>query len=170
MSKQQIDKTRRTLLSVGVLSALAFMSGCATQSKKLGPIQVDVSDVKDIPSLIAAIKKSAGSLLPASVTDKTFYEEFANSFVKNARAAADLGYAIPQWVLDKLPSQRKVVLPVLGVALIVVYGVPLLIPVATIIFAVLASIVLMVGAIITAISALLSSIEDPPVKTIMHRV
>ena len=159
MSKQQIDKTRRTLLSIGVLSALAFMSGCATQSKKLGPIQVDVSGVKDVPSLIAAIKKSAGSLLPASVTDETFYKEFANSFVKNARAAADLGYSIPQWVLDKLPSQRKVVVPLLGVAVFMLGGVLFAVPVSTVILAVLASIFLLGAAIISAISALFSS--DP---------
>jgi len=159
MSKHQIDQKRRSILTAGVISALAFMSGCATQNKKTGPIQVDVSGVKDVPSLIAAIKKSAGSLLPASITDETFYREFANSFVKNARAAAELGYSIPKWVLDKLPPQRKVVLPFLGVAVFMVAGVALAVPVSTIIIAVLASIILLGSAIISALSALFAS--DP---------
>lgn len=159
MNEHQIGKSRRSILTAGVISALAFMAGCATQTKKNGPIQVDVSQVKDVPTLIAAIKKSAGNLLPASITDETFYKEFANSFVKNARAAADLGYAIPRWVLDKLPPQRKVVLPFLGVAMFMLGGVAFAVPVSTVIIAVLASIVLLGSAIISAIGALFSS--DP---------
>ncbi len=157
MSVHEIDINRRSILAAGVISALAFMTGCATQVKNTGPIQVDVSDVKDVPSLIAAIKKSAGSLLPASIADETFYKEFANTFVKNARAAADIGYSIPKWVLEKLPPQRKVVFPALGIAVFMFSGVLFAVPVTTVIIAVLASILLLGSAILTAIGALFSS-------------
>ena len=157
MSEHQIDKKRRSIFTAAVASALVLMVGCATQSKKQDPIQVDVSEVTDVSSLIAAIKKSGGSLLSATIPDETFYKEFANSFVNNARAAAELGYSIPKWVLDKLPPQRKVVLPLLGVAMFMFGGVAFAVPVSTVIIAVLASIVLLGSAIISAISALFSS-------------
>ena len=156
MSNHQFNKMRRSVLTLGIVSALAYISGCATHSKKAEPIQVDVSKVKDIPTLIAAIKKSSGNLLPSSISNETFYKEFANFFVKNARAAADLGYAIPGWVLDKLPTHKKVVVPFLGVAVFMLGGVALAVPVSTVIIAVLASVVLMGAAIVSAISAMFS--------------
>lgn len=71
-------------------------------------------------------------------------------------AAAENGFKIPQWVLDKLPA-RKVVFPILGVMVITLFGIEFLIPVATVITAVLGSIALMATAILAAISALLQS-------------
>jgi hypothetical protein len=106
-----------------------------------------------VPKLIQAIKKAARGRLPDSMPDTEFISEFARTFVQNARAAAENGFKIPQWVLDKLPA-RKVVFPVLGVMIFTAYGIPFAIPVATVIYAVLGSIVLMTTAILAAIRAL----------------
>lgn len=116
------------------------------------PIQVDVTGVTDVPSLIAAIKRAAGGLLPAKMPDKEFYKHFAKVFIENARSAADSGYQVPDWILDRLP-QRKVVLPVLGIAIFTLYGIQFAVPVATIVAAVLASIGLMTLALGAALSA-----------------
>ena len=116
------------------------------------PIHVDVTGVTDVPSLIAAIKRSAGSLLPAKMPDKDFYNHLAKIFIQNARSAADLGYQVPDWILDRLP-QRKVVFPVLGIAIFTLYGIQFAVPVSTIMAAVLASIGLMTLALGAALSS-----------------
>lgn len=160
--QEQFDQKRRAFIKTGAAFPLLFLVACASSPKKIGPIEVDVSNVKDIPSLIAAIKKAGGKLLPESLKDEEFYEKFAGIFVKNARAAADLGYKIPQWVLDKLPHKKSVALPVLGVAVFAVAGVMFAVPVSTLIISVLASIVLMMYAIGAAITAIFA---DEPHKT-----
>lgn len=155
---------RRKLLLALASIPLITLSGCVSNPpKKEVPIEVDVKDVKDVPTLIAAIRKSAGNLLPSAFKDEDFYDSIAEKFVANARAAADLGYKIPQWVLDKLPYKRKVVLPFLGIALFTYAGIAFAVPVSTVILAVLASIVLMTVAIGKAIAALFS--DSKPAKT-----
>lgn len=116
------------------------------------PIHVDVAGVTDVPSLIAAIKRAAGSLLPTKMPDKEFYPHFAKVFVENARSASDVGYLVPDWILDRLP-QRKVVFPLLGIAIFTLYGIQFAVPVATIVTAVLASIGLMTLALVAALRA-----------------
>jgi hypothetical protein len=116
---------------------------------------VDISGVDSVPKLIQAIKKAAKGRLPESMPDSEFISQFAHTFVKNARAAADNGFRIPQWVLDKLPA-RKVAFPILGVMIFTAYGIKFVIPVSTVITAVLGSIVLMTSAIVSAISELIS--------------
>lgn len=145
---EPINRSRRkAILMAMAIPALLLTPGFA-QSREPDPITVDVSGVTDVPSLILAIRKAAGALLPASIRDKEFYAEIAKVFVRNARAASEYGFHIPQWVLDKLPS-RRVALPllVLGVAILMIGGVPFLTAVAIVISAVLASIVLMATAI-----------------------
>jgi hypothetical protein len=144
---------RRSLINGSLALLLISAFGCTTQPPKPTPIKVDVSGVDSVPKLIQAIKKAAGGRLPDNMPDAEFISEFARTFVQNARAAAENGFKIPQWVLDKLPT-RKVVFPVLGVLIFTPYGIPLAIPVATVIYAVLGSIVLMTTAILGAISAL----------------
>jgi hypothetical protein len=85
--------------------------------------------------------------------DTSFISEFARTFVQYAREAAENGFKIPQWVLDKLPA-RKVVVPVLGVMIFTAYGIEFVIPVAPVIVAVLGSIALMTTALVAAISEL----------------
>lgn len=123
------------------------------------PIPVDVSGVKNVPSLIRAIKKAAGNLLPDSVKDAEFRAEIARVFVKNARAAAAQGYRVPRWVLNRLPNQR-VVFPVLGIAFFAIHGIYFAVPVSTIIVAVIASIVLMTVAISAAIKAMVEEVKE----------
>lgn len=157
-----VNKKRRDILKAGIAIPFALLVACSSAPKKSGPINVDISNVKDIPSLILAIKQSAGNLIPTSIKNEDFFAEFADVFVKNARAAADHGYAIPQWILDKLPPNKKVVFPILGVAILTISGVQVAIPVATLIVAVLASIPLMMVAILSAISYALSPSNPNP--------
>lgn len=96
-------------------------------------------------------------MLPKSLPDKEFYKEFAKVFVANARAAADHGFQIPEWVLERLPK-RKVIFPVLGIAIFTVYGVTFAVPVATIMAAVLASFAIMVTAVVAALRATVSAV------------
>lgn len=147
------DPQRRSLINGSLALLLMSAFGCATQPPKPTPIEVDVSGVDSVPKLIQAIKKAAAGRLPDRMPDTEFISEFARTFVENARAAAENGFKIPQWVLDKLPA-RKVVFPVLGVMIFTAYGIQFAIPVATVITAVLGSIALMTTAIIAAISAL----------------
>jgi hypothetical protein len=99
------------------------------------------------------LRKPRGGSLPESMPDTSFISEFARTFVQYAREAAENGFKIPQWVLDKLPA-RKVVVPVLGVMIFTAYGIEFVIPVATVIVAVLGSIALMTTALVAAISEL----------------
>jgi len=147
---------RRHLLTV-LAASLALAFSPAAFSADRAPIPVDVTGVTDVPTLIAAIKRSAGKLLPAKLQDKEFYLAFARVFLEHARAAADLGYKIPDWILDRLPA-RKVILPVLGVAVFTIGSVLFAVPVETIIVAVLASIVLMAGALALTLKAIVQAI------------
>lgn len=144
---------RRSLINGSLALLLTSIFGCSSQPPKPTPIEVDVSGVNSVPKLIQAIKRAAGGRLPDSMSNTEFISEFARTFVQNARAAAENGFKIPQWVLDKLPA-RKVGFPVLGVMIFTAYGISLAIPVATVITAVLGSFVLMTTAIFAAISAL----------------
>lgn len=142
---------RRQLLLAAF--ALPFVSIAATP---LPQVVVDVAGVTDVPSLIAAMKRQAGNLLPKHLADKEFYAEFAKVFVEHARSAADIGYQVPEWILDKLPH-RKVVIPALGLAIFALGGVTFVIPVGTIIAAVIASIAVMTIALVAAIRAAVSA-------------
>ena len=137
-----------------ILTAIAFPLVASAASPS--PIEVDVSNVKDVPSLIAAIRRAGGNLLPKSLPDKEFYIAFAKVFVANARAAADHGFQIPEWVLERLPK-RKVIFPVLGIAIFTIYGITFAVPVATIMAAVLASFAIMVTAVVAALHAAVST-------------
>jgi hypothetical protein len=132
---------------------IASAYGCSTQPQKPTSIDVDVSGVDTIPKLIEAIRKAGGQWLPNRIPDAEFIKEFARTFVQNARAAAESGFKIPQWVLDSLPA-RKVVVPVLGVMIFTAYGIQFVIPVATVVTAVLGSMALMTTAVVAAISAM----------------
>ena len=154
------DPRRRSLVngSLAVLLIAAF--GCTSQPPKPPPIEVDVSGVDSVPKLIQAIKKASGGRLPDHMPDTEFISEFARVFVKNARAAAENGFKIPQWVLDKLPARKVVllvpaVMPFLGLVEFTFLGAAFTVPVAGVITAVLGSIVLMTTAIFAAINALL---------------
>jgi len=83
-----------------MLASLVLPIAASAAPYTQAPIQFDVTGVTDVPSLIAAIKRAAGSLLPA----KEFYRHFAKVFIENARSAADVGYQIPDWILDRLPQ------------------------------------------------------------------
>jgi hypothetical protein len=144
---------RRSIINGSLAILLSSAFGCTSQPPKPTPIEVNVSGVDSVPTLIQAIKKAASGRLPDSMPDTEFISQFARTFVQNARATAENGFKIPQWVLDKLPA-RRVVFPVLGVLIFPVAGILFVIPVATVIYAVLGSIVLMTTAILAAISAL----------------
>lgn len=149
---ESINRSRRNAVKM-LAGAPLLLIPSVTLALKPEPISVDVSGVTDVPSLILAIRKTAGGLLPASIKDGEFHAEFAKIFVGNAHAAAEHGFHVPQWILDKLPS-RKVFFAIplaLGVAVLMINGVPFRIAVETIISAVLASIVLMASAITNAI-------------------
>lgn len=149
---EPISKSRRNAIKMLMATPVLMMPSFA-QAKAPEPIVVDVSGVKDVPGLILAIKKAAGNLLPASIKDEVFHAEFAKIFVNNARAAYERGFHIPQWILDKLPSRKVAVLPllILGVVILMINGVSFSVAVETIISAVLASIILMASAIAAAI-------------------
>ena len=150
---ESINKSRRNAIKMLMAAPALLLMPCAAHAQKIEPIPVDVSGVTDVPSLIRAIQKAAGSLLPASIKDEVFHAGFAKAFVENARTAAERGFRIPQWVLDKLPNRKVAfVIPlVLGVVILMINGVPFSVAVETIITAVLASIVLMASSISDAI-------------------
>ncbi|MEN9493700.1 MAG: hypothetical protein RJA63_4149 [Pseudomonadota bacterium] len=147
---------RRIAIQSCLALAIAASYGCSTQPMKPTSIAVDVFGVDTVPKLIDAIKRAGGKWLQDSIPDTEFIKAFAHTFVQNAWAAAENGFKIPQWVLDKLPA-RKVVFPILGVMVITLFGIEFLIPVATVITAVLGSMALMATAILAAIGALLKS-------------
>lgn len=148
------NRQRRSLINGAIALLFTSAYGCSSQppkpKPKPKPIEVDVTRIDSVPKLIQAIKQAAGGRLPESMPDASFISEFARTFVQNARAAAENGFNIPQWVLDKLPA-RKVVVPVLGVMLFTAYGIQFVIPVATVVVAVLGSMALMTTAIVVAI-------------------
>lgn len=150
---EPINRSRRNAVKMLMAAPALLLMPCAAHAQKMEPIPVDVSGVTDVPSLIRAIRKAAGGLLPASIKDEVFHAEFAKVFVKNARAAAEHGLRIPQWVLDKLPARKAFVFIPLAAAVIVlmINGVPFSVAVETIITAVLASIVLMASSVTNAI-------------------
>ncbi len=145
---------RRSLLNGGLALLLTSAFGCSFQPPKPKPIAVDVTGIDSVPKLIQAIKRAANGKLPASMPDTDFILEFARTFVQNARAAAENGFKIPQWVLDKLPARKVALVPFLGVMIFTAYGIKFVIPVAAVIVAVLGSIALMTTAIVAAISAM----------------
>lgn len=150
---EPINRSRRNLVKMLMAAPALLLAPCIAQAEQQKTIPVDVSGATDVPSLIRAIRKAAGGLLPASIKDEVFHAEFAKVFVKNARAAAERGFRIPQWVLDKLPIRKAFVFIPLAAAVIVlmINGVPFSVAVETIITAVLASIVLMASSITNAI-------------------
>lgn len=152
---EQINRSRRNAIKILMAAPALLLMPCAAYAQKTKPIPVDVAGVTDVPSLIRAIRKAAGGLLPASIKDEVFQAEFAKVFVNNARAAAERGYRIPQWVLDKLPARKAFVFIPFAAAVIVlmINGVPFSVAVETVITAVLASIVLMASSIMDAIRA-----------------
>jgi hypothetical protein len=123
------------------------------------PIELDTSTVTNIPSLIAAIRKAAGNRIPTHYSDSDFHKELAQVFVEYAHAAADNGYPIPDWVLQKIP-RRKVGVLFPSFIIMVFFGVPIKIAVAVIFMAVIASVALMTVAILSAIAALWFILES----------
>ncbi len=123
------------------------------------PINIDVIGVTDVPSLIAATKRATGSLLPANMPDSAFFAAYANIFIENARTAADAGFQVPTWILDRLP-RRRVVFPVLGIAIFTLYGIQFAVPVATIMSAVIVSIGLMTYAVGAALKAAIEAVDS----------
>lgn len=115
------------------------------------PIEVDVSGVTDVPSLIAAIKYAGRNYLPKNLKDEDFFDEIAKAFVEYAHAAADNGYPIPQWVLDKIPQRKTAASFLLATLVLWAFGVPFVLAVKIVVIAVLASIGLMTAAILGAI-------------------
>lgn len=156
--KAAIGNTRRALMRGGLTLVATAVLGCATQETKSNTIEVDVTGVDSIPKLIEAIKKAAKGRLPDSMPDSEFVSEFARVFVENARAAAEQGFKIPEWILDKLPT-RKVVFPALGIMMFTAYGIKFIIPVGAVIAATLGSIGMMGVAIVSAINAMLNTFE-----------
>jgi hypothetical protein len=150
---EPINKSRRNAVKMLMAAPALLFAPCIAQAEQQKPIPVDVSGVTDVPSLIRAIRRTAGGLLPASIKDEVFHAEFAKAFVKNARAAAERGFRIPQWVLDKLPARKVFVFIPFAAAVIVlmINGVPFSVAVETVVTAVLASIVLMASSITNAL-------------------
>lgn len=78
-----------------------------------------------------------------NIPNEIFYKEFAKQFVQNAKAAVDRGFKIPDWVLDRLPLERKVFIPPWGMVAFTAGGALFLLPLDVIFIAVLGSIALM---------------------------
>lgn len=150
------NQFRRKAVWLAIMAPVLLFAPGFSLADESKAIEVDVAGVSNVPSLITAIKKAAGGLLPNSVKDAEFRAEIARVFVQNARAAAEKGYRIPKWVLEKLPHHRKVVFPFLGVATFAILGVLFTVPVSTIIIAVLASMVIMSVAVSAAIKAMVN--------------
>lgn len=153
--RNHIDVHRRHLVLGALSSTLLITTGCATSSKKEPPppkpITVDVSNVKDVPGLIAAIKKAGKNVIPKDLPDEIFYKEFAEKFIANARTAIDRGFKIPDWIVDKLPGQRKVGLVGWGLVAFTFGGAMFVLPLEIIFIAVLGSIFVMSTALSTAL-------------------
>lgn len=131
-------------LALSSLVLIAF-NGCASSLSKKdnSPIVVDGSNIKDINGLIAAIKKSAGSRLPTTITTEEFYRSIAATFLENARRAKEIGMEVPKWIVEKLPkkiaSNGNPVKPEFVAIMIV--GLMILVPWAVFFSIVLASII-----------------------------
>jgi hypothetical protein len=159
---EPINSKRRKLTKAACLIPMLFFTSCATSPKSKEPILVNTTNVKDIPSLISAIKQAGGHMIPDNFSVEELYKQFADTFVKNARAAADNGYPIPEWILDRLPPSRKVTFPILGVAILTIAGIEVAIPVATIIIATLASIPLLMVSLLSAIGNVVTPTKPTP--------
>jgi hypothetical protein len=154
--ENHFDFKRRNLLKIGLATPLILISACVStqkppltkqagpvEPKEAVPIKVDVSKVKDVPSLIAAIRKAGAHVLPKDIPDEVFYKEFATKFVENAKSAVKRGYKIPDWILDKLPLEEKVFIPPFGMVAFTLAGALFVLPLDVIFIAVLGSIILM---------------------------
>jgi hypothetical protein len=98
--------SRRTALVMALSSVFGLIS-CAGQPAKPDPIVIDTTGITDLNGLVHAIKQTGASRLPQSVSDESIFAALANSFVDNARDAADkYGVRIPSWILDKIPSKK----------------------------------------------------------------
>lgn len=153
--RNHINLRRRHLILGALSSSILIATGCTTTPKKEPPtpkpISVDVSNVKDVPSLIAAIKKAGKNVIPRDLADEVFYKEFAEKFIANARAAIDRGFKIPDWIVEKLPGQRKVGLVGWGLVAFTFGGAMFVLPIEIIFIAVLGSIFVMSSALSTAL-------------------
>ena len=146
------NQTRRKLLATGLALPALALTSYAQELRRPAPIPVDVSDVRDVPSLIRAMRKAAGSALPTTLKDEEFHSAFAQIFVQYAHAAADNGYLVPRWVLDRLPM-RKVAAPALGFITFPVWGTYFSLSIEAIVKAVLASMALMAALIYIAMNS-----------------
>lgn len=150
---ESINLFRRKALMMGMATPLLVCFPRIVLAEELvaeKPIEVNVEGVTNVKSLIRAMRTAAGGLLPDSIKDSEFRAEIARVFVKNARAAAEQGYKVPKWVLERL-HLRKVVFPFLGLATFFIAGILFTVPVSTIIIAVLASMAIMTVAVTAAI-------------------
>lgn len=138
-----VNQYRRTLLCFGLSAPMLCLASCATPPTPPAPIPVDVTGVKSVHDLIAAIKKAAGPLIPSSVKMEDFFRGIAATFVEYAHAAAGAGYPVPKWVLEALPMRKTVAPPIFVV--MILFGVKFLVPLSTIVETVLFSITAMVG-------------------------
>lgn len=152
---KSINQFRRKYFLIGLVTPVLLFTACVGRGATPLPIQVDVAGVTDVPGLIRAIRKSAGKSIPDSVRDEEFHAALAKVFVQNARSAVAQGYRVPDSLLSEIPSSgTSGFLPVLGVAIFTIYNVTFMVPVATIIAAVLASLTIMMAALYAAIRAL----------------
>jgi hypothetical protein len=161
----QKTTSRRVFIKYLTCSGFLLASGCAEKitkpvEKPKEPIEIDSSDVTDIPSLINSIRRAGGKWIPKTVKDEDFLDPFANLFITYAHAAADNGYPVPNWILSRLPN-KKVIFPILGVATFPLWGITFTVPTATIITAVLGSITIMTTALVAAIKLATSSKPEP---------
>jgi hypothetical protein len=143
---------RRAVTMALMLSVLPKVNAQGIEADRANTFVIDAGAVKTLADLIGAMKAAAGPLLPSSLPLEEYYKAISKAFVENAHAAAAAGIkGIPPALLAKIPK-RRVVFPIL--VAVVIMGVTFLVPLQTLVWAVIGSLAVLTVFIHKAIVAL----------------
>ncbi len=150
--------TRRLQLKMLALVPIAQITACSN-TNEVKIVNLDHQRVKNFNDLIREIKLSIGKRSTDNSNDQEIYSILADSFVKHAQEAINLGTKIPEDILNKLPLKRKTVAPALAVPAMMFFtisNVQFMIPIALFFDIILGSLGVMLIFILTAINSFTS--------------
>jgi hypothetical protein len=151
----------RRLMTCAILASIfSPVSAQLVSEPQDAKFVIDADAVKTLKDLIREMKAAAGPLLPPSIPLAEYYQAISKAFVENAHAAAAAGIrGIPPAILEKIP-RRRVVFPILVV--VAIAGVTFLVPLSTLVWAVVGSLGVLTLYIYKAIDALK---RETPIRT-----
>lgn len=149
--KSHTTMNRRILNSVIFSAGFVSLLTACTGKEKTRVVRLDPEKIKSLDDLIREIKIGAGDKLPQNLDVRDIYKRLAEAFVEYAHDAIQAGVNIPNAIRNKLPMNKKVVIPALMI--FTMWGVQFIIPIASFFNAILGSIAVMGIFIYTAITS-----------------